>query len=56
MHHSVQEEWIFNTKQLELAKFYYKHLYVVIIQIQMRNICYQIIPDMLTYICIVNNV
>ena len=25
MHHSVQEEWIFNTKQLELAKFYYKH-------------------------------
>ena len=25
IHHSVQEEWIFYTKQLELAKFYYKH-------------------------------
>ena len=25
MHHSVQEECIFYTKQLELAKFYCKH-------------------------------
>ena len=25
MYHSVQEEWIFYTKQLEVAKFYYKH-------------------------------
>ena len=25
MHHSVQEKWIFYTKQLELATFYFKH-------------------------------
>ena len=25
MHHSVQKEWIFYTKQLKLAKYYYKH-------------------------------
>ena len=25
IYHSVQEEWIFCIKQLELAKFYYKH-------------------------------
>ena len=25
MHHSVQEEWKFYTKQQELAKFHYKH-------------------------------
>ena len=25
MHDSVQKEWIFNTKQLEVAKFHYKH-------------------------------
>ena len=26
MHHSVQEEWIFYNKQLELAKLYYNHI------------------------------